>query len=80
MRLRTAFVTLVVAVVPATVFAQDGKPLDGVTPSAGTQSWAATQRVRLQDVQTRMRLAAPLTTARTDCRFKFQRRLVTLWA
>jgi len=42
MRPRTAFVTLVFAGVPATVFAQDGKALD-----------AGTQRVRLQDVQTR---------------------------
>src|SRR5579859_951103 len=34
----------------------------------------------MQDVQTRMRLLAPLTRARTVCRFRFQRRLVTLWA
>jgi hypothetical protein len=36
--------------------------------------------LRMQDVQTRTRLVAPLITARTDCKFKFQRRLVTLWA
>ena len=33
-----------------------------------------------QDVQTRSRLAAPLTIACTLWRFKFQRRLLTLWA
>jgi hypothetical protein len=36
--------------------------------------------LRMQDVQTRTRFAAPFTTALTDWRFKFQRRLVTLWA
>jgi hypothetical protein len=36
--------------------------------------------LRMQDVQTRMRLVAPLMTARTVCKFKFQRRLETLWA
>src|SRR5580700_6541978 len=34
----------------------------------------------MQDVQARSRLCAPFTMARTDCRFTFQRRLVTLWA
>ena len=34
----------------------------------------------IQEVQTRMRLGAPLTMARTGCRFTFQRRLVILWA
>jgi len=34
----------------------------------------------MQDVHTRMRLEAPATIARTFCKFKFQRRLVTLWA
>src|SRR5579872_2656536 len=34
----------------------------------------------MHDVQTRMRLPAPFTKARTDCRLRFQRRLVTLWA
>jgi hypothetical protein len=36
--------------------------------------------LRMQEVQTRIRFRAPLTTALTDCKFKFQRRLVTLWA
>jgi hypothetical protein len=36
--------------------------------------------LRMQEVQTRTRLVAPLKTARTDCKFKFQRLLVTLWA
>ncbi len=31
-------------------------------------------------VQTRMRRMVPSTTARTRCKFGFQRRLVTLWA
>jgi len=35
---------------------------------------------RMQEVQTRMRLAAPFTIARTDCRLRFHRRLVTLCA
>ncbi len=35
---------------------------------------------RIQEVQTRTRLPAPLMTAWTVCRFKFQRRFVTLWA
>src|SRR5438270_9624820 len=34
----------------------------------------------MQEVQTRRRLVAPFTTARTVCRLRFQRRLVTLWA
>jgi hypothetical protein len=34
----------------------------------------------MQDVQTLIRLLAPFTTARTDCKLTFQRRLVTLWA
>jgi hypothetical protein len=34
----------------------------------------------MQDVQTRKRRVAPFTTARTVCKFKFQRRLVTLCA
>jgi hypothetical protein len=34
----------------------------------------------MQDVQTRSRLVEPLITALTDCKFKFQRRLVTLLA
>jgi hypothetical protein len=33
-----------------------------------------------QDVQTRTRLDAPFTIARTGRRFTFQRRLLTLWA
>ena len=36
--------------------------------------------VLMQLVQTRMRLAAPLTTALTGCKLTFQRRLVTLCA
>lgn len=35
---------------------------------------------RRQDVQTRKRRPAPLTKARTVCKFTFQRRFVTLWA
>jgi hypothetical protein len=35
---------------------------------------------RMHDVQTRIRRPAPFTRARTDCRFTFQRRFVTLWA
>ena len=35
---------------------------------------------RMQDVQTRKRRLAPFTIARTVCRLRFQRRLVTLWA
>src|ERR1700677_5154919 len=34
----------------------------------------------MQDVQTRIRRPAPLIKARTDCKFTFQRRFVTLWA
>jgi hypothetical protein len=34
----------------------------------------------IQDVHTRIRLDAPCTIARTCCKFKFQRRFVTLWA
>src|SRR5438874_4355535 len=34
----------------------------------------------MHEVQARRRLLAPLTRARTLCRFTFQRRLVTLWA
>jgi hypothetical protein len=34
----------------------------------------------MQEVQTRMRLGAPLTTAWTFCKLMFQRRLVKLWA
>ena len=34
----------------------------------------------MQEVQTRIRLVAPATTARTVCRLMFQRRLETLWA
>src|SRR5436309_13137684 len=34
----------------------------------------------MQDVHTRRRRPAPFTIARTDCKFKFQRRFVTLWA
>lgn len=34
----------------------------------------------MQFVQTRKRRLAPFTTARTCCKFTFQRRLVTLWA
>jgi hypothetical protein len=34
----------------------------------------------MQEVQTRTRLAAPFTIARTGRRFTFQRRLLTLWA
>src|SRR6202166_3895995 len=34
----------------------------------------------MQEVQARTRLLAPLTNARTVCRFTFQRRFVTLWA
>jgi hypothetical protein len=34
----------------------------------------------MQDVHARMRRLAPLTIAWTVCKFKFQRRLVTLWA
>jgi hypothetical protein len=35
---------------------------------------------RMHEVQTRIRLPAPFTKARIDCKFKFQRRFVTLWA
>ena len=35
---------------------------------------------RMQRVQTRMRLVAPFTTARTVCRFGSNRRGPTLWA
>ncbi len=34
--------------------------------------------LRMHDVHARRRRDAPFTTARTDCRFKSQRRLVTL--
>jgi hypothetical protein len=34
--------------------------------------------LRMQEVQTRKRRVAPFTTARTVCRFRFQRRLDTL--
>jgi hypothetical protein len=34
----------------------------------------------IQDVHTRILRVAPLIRARTDCRFRFQRRFVTLWA
>src|SRR5580658_9835819 len=34
----------------------------------------------MQEVHTRMRLAAPFTMAWTVCKLRFQRRLVTLWA
>jgi hypothetical protein len=34
----------------------------------------------MQDVQTFNRRPAPFTSARTDCKFTFQRRFVTLWA
>jgi hypothetical protein len=34
----------------------------------------------MQDVQTRILRLAPFTSARTDCKFKFQRRFVTLCA
>src|SRR5690349_14809979 len=34
----------------------------------------------MHEVHTRIRLGAPFTSARTSCRFTFQRRLVTLWA
>src|SRR5271156_5014972 len=40
----------------------------------------ATLPLLMQLVQTRIRLAAPLTRAWTACRFGFQRRRVTLWA
>jgi hypothetical protein len=36
--------------------------------------------LRKQEVQTRMRLVAPFTRARTGRRFTFQRRRATLWA
>jgi len=36
--------------------------------------------LRKQEVQTRMRLVAPFTLARTGRRFTFQRRRDTLWA
>ena len=36
--------------------------------------------LRMQDVQTRIRLVAAPTRACTGRRFTFQRRLVTLWA
>ena len=34
----------------------------------------------MQEVHTRIRLTPPLIAARTVCKFKFQRRFVTLWA
>ena len=42
------------------------------------QAAFCTLPLRMQDVQARTRLLAPLTTARTVCRFTFQRRLETL--
>ena len=36
--------------------------------------------LRMQDTQTRILLPAPLTTARTRCKFGRQRRLDSLWA
>jgi CheY-like chemotaxis protein len=46
----------------------------------GTYATFCTLPDLMQEVQTRIRRLAPLTKARTFCKFRFQRRLVTLWA
>ena len=52
----------------------------GVSKIEGCYATFWTFPERMQDVQTRSRLLAPLTSACTFCKFKFQRRLLTLWA
>ena len=49
-----------------------------LTGKRGNYATFWTLLLRMHDVQTRIRLPAPFTSARTDWRLMFQRRLVTL--
>jgi len=50
------------------------------TPLPAAYTFLVTFPACKQDVQTRMRLGVPFTSARTFCKLGNQRRFVTLWA